>query len=178
MSVLAGAALFCLEFACSRTVQGYDLRKIFFLMILFHAVIGIGEAVITALILGFLYRLRPDLLTSNSSAASQPRLATFAAAMMLLALCIAAFLSPFASGNPDGLEAVAKSTQVEELAQPTWQLWWEDYKLPAFDENWEGTGTAIVGIVGTLVVLILTSVLVRFLARPQALPSPVLREQS
>ncbi|MFO1022413.1 MAG: energy-coupling factor ABC transporter permease [Planctomycetales bacterium] len=180
LSVLAGAALFCLEFASSTTVRGYDLRHIFFLMILFHAVIGVGEAIITSLILAFLYRLRPDLLALNPvTSSTQPtRLGSFSGAMLLLALAIAAFLSPFASSHPDGLEAVAESTKVADLSRDTWAIWWEDYKLPRFEGNWEGTGTAIVGIIGTLAVLLLTTILVRLLVRNQSAGVAPLREQA
>lgn len=180
LSVLAGAALFCLEFACSTTVRGYDLRYLFFLMIMFHAAIGIGEAIITSLILAFLYRLRPDLvaLDRQTSCDSPPRLGAFAGTVLLLALTIAAFLSPFASSEPDGLEAVADKTKVAELSRETWALWWTDYKLPRFEGNWEGTGTAIVGIVGTLVVLLLTTVLIRLLSRNRSLNVTPLREQT
>jgi cobalt/nickel transport system permease protein len=58
-SVMAASGLAALELACSGTVA---LPTVLGAMIAVHALIGIGEAVLTVGVTGFLWRTRPDLL--------------------------------------------------------------------------------------------------------------------
>lgn len=76
---------------------------------------------------------------------------------LALALSIAAFLSPFASKDPDGLDRVAQDLKFEEKATenpPTKQLpfsqVFEEYSIKAVPN--EKVSTALAGITGTLVV--------------------------
>ncbi len=76
---------------------------------------------------------------------------------LVLALCIAAFLSPFASKDPDGLDRVSKDLKFEEKAAaepPAKQLpfsqIFSDYSFKAISD--EKVSTALAGVTGTLVV--------------------------
>jgi cobalt/nickel transport protein len=76
---------------------------------------------------------------------------------LALALSIAAFLSPFASKDPDGLDRVSQDLKFEEKAiekPPTKQLpfsqIFEEYSFKAVPN--EKLSTALAGITGTLVV--------------------------
>ena len=80
---------------------------------------------------------------------------------LALALSIAAFLSPFASKDPDGLDRVSQDLKFEEKAAaepPTKQLpfsqIFSEYSFKASSD--EKVSTALAGITGTLVVFGLT----------------------
>src|SRR5437870_4036839 len=64
--VLAGA-VFCIEFWLSHRGQGYDFSRVFGWMVFLHCLIGIGEGLITAMVLGFVLVQRPDLLQVPST---------------------------------------------------------------------------------------------------------------
>ena len=76
---------------------------------------------------------------------------------LALALSIAAFLSPFASKNPDGLDRVSKDLKFEEKATaessakklPFSQIF-EEYSFKAIPD--EKASTALAGVTGTLIV--------------------------
>lgn len=71
-----------------------------------HALIGVGEAVITAAAVGFLLATRPDAISAGEAAPGRLA-ASFTLAGLASALVVAAF-SPLASGSPDGLEFIAE----------------------------------------------------------------------
>jgi cobalt/nickel transport system permease protein len=117
-----------------------------------HALIGIGEGLITAGALSFLYATRKDLLglgTANSASAPQSNRAVWVGGLLIaLALAVA---SPLASSSPDGLEWVAQSNGFLDRAQaPSFQLI-PDYVMPGISS--EAAATVIAGIVGLLLVL-------------------------
>ncbi len=71
--------------------------------------------------------------------------------ILLLALIIAAFLSPFASSSPDGLERVAEDLGfIEKGSQfPVMNSPIPDYIFPWIRN--EGVATALAGVTGTLI---------------------------
>ena len=78
-----------------------------------HALIGIGEGAITALVLSAIAAARPELVMSHEGAReNQPsrmrNLRPLIAFGLLAALGLALFVAPFASKLPDGLEYVAQ----------------------------------------------------------------------
>lgn len=79
-----------------------------------HALIGVGEGAITAGLVGFLARVRPDLAEPERSAADEP-LGPVPAIVALLAVA-AAGLSFLASAYPDGLEHVLGAMGVRRPA--------------------------------------------------------------
>ncbi|MEO6603879.1 MAG: energy-coupling factor ABC transporter permease [Polyangiaceae bacterium] len=71
-----------------------------------HALIGIGEAVITALILAALLRVRPELIDPEAKLIQPPRRSSPASAGLGLALAVVVLLAPLAYVAPDGLARV------------------------------------------------------------------------
>ena len=101
ISVMAGALFTSLQLWLSGTSQ---LQVVIPAMLTVHALIGLGEALITVAALGFILQTRPDLLGKNSESAKGSRGWVVAGALIALAVVL---LSPIASADPDGLERVA-----------------------------------------------------------------------
>ena len=113
-----------------------------------HAIIGLGEAVITVGAIGLLQASRPQVITTGETAPGR-RTATFTLAGLLVALAVAAF-SPLASAHPDGLEFIAELQGFLGLAQnPSYELM-PDYTLPVLSDPVLTTILAVAA--GTLVV--------------------------
>jgi cobalt/nickel transport system permease protein len=109
-----------------------------------------------------------DNLALQSSTGSLGRVVVSGA---VVSLAIAAFLAPFASGFPDGLEAVAEKTEFLDLAKPTDLALLDDYAVPAPVLSWEQAGwwelvsVSIAGVGGVGSILLLTWLFTRNSAR-------------
>lgn len=101
LSVIAGALLTSLQLWLSGTSQ---LQVVIPAMLGVHALIGLGEAIITVSALAFILRTRPDLLGEGSESAKASRGWVWAGGLITLAVVL---LSPLASADPDGLNRVA-----------------------------------------------------------------------
>lgn len=78
---------------------------------------------------------------------------------LVLALSLAAFLSPFASKAPDGLDRVAKDLKFEAkaISEPSakkllFSQIFDEYSVKAIPKENEKISTALAGVTGTLVV--------------------------
>jgi cobalt/nickel transport system permease protein len=112
-----------------------------------HALIGIGEGLITVGALAFITSTRPDLLKSGERGPAGSKLVWIAGLLLALLLAVA---SPLASANPDGLEWVAEQQDFLSRAQnPLFNLV-PDYVLPGISN--EALATILAGILGTLIV--------------------------
>ncbi len=83
-----------------------------------HLAIGLIEGLVTAAIITFVWRARPEILSNGSAGASIERSAMrkLVIGFVLAALVIGGILSSFASSRPDGLEwSLFKVTGQEEL---------------------------------------------------------------
>lgn len=117
-----------------------------------HMLIGIGEAVITTLVVAAIARLRPELLDApTATGAPAGRVGGLVLTGVLVSVGLAAFVAPFACGWPDGLERVAQSLGLERRAaeQPVLPAPLPDYTVPAVAS--EGLSASIAGVVGTVV---------------------------
>ena len=153
VSVLAAAALFCVEFALSTRSAEFSLRGIFTLMVLYHALIGIGEALITGGVLSFVIARRPELIPSRESIGSVSQLGRTVGAGLVLALAVAAFLAPLKSELPDGLDRVSEVTGFETLKVERDGLLLSDYEIPLPKGiEWPAVATSLAGLLGTIVV--------------------------
>lgn len=71
-----------------------------------HAIIAIGESLITAGLIAYLFNVRPDLVSSSKTDAPGARPMRNVVITLLLIAVLAAGLSFLASSHPDGLEFV------------------------------------------------------------------------
>lgn len=134
-----------------------------------HMLIGLGEAVITTMVVAAVARARPELLEGEAGLqpARSPRL--LAAQGLVVALGLALFVAPFASGWPDGLERVASRLGFEHRgAAALVPSPWADYALPGLGGP---AATAVAGSVGTLAAFALAWLLATLLA-PRRVPRP------
>lgn len=86
-----------------------------------HLAIGIVEGLVTASVVSFVYKARPEIMQSAvepGPIGSRP-LRTVAMAFLAVTVVTGGFVSRFASDNPDGLEwSIAKVTGQQELRGP------------------------------------------------------------
>ncbi|MBN1992442.1 MAG: PDGLE domain-containing protein [Anaerolineae bacterium] len=126
-----------------------------------HALIGIGEALITAAALGFIMRVRPDLLETEAVESRGGR--GWVVAGLALTLVVVLF-APWASADPDGLERVAEDLGFIGLgADAPYQIL-PDYTIPFLGET--GLSTIIAGAIGVLLVAAIAVGVGRLLQRP------------
>ncbi len=166
LSVMAGAALFCVEFFLSQNGHGYDFRNLFTLMVSAHSVIGIGEALITGAAVAVILNQRPDLVYQPNRQATQfENFGRVLTVGIVLAYAIAAFLSPFASPLPDGYEGVAGQTGLDELETSS-PILLDDYAIPTLEASgWQAISVGTSGILGVVCVLVITFVMTRAFGR-------------
>ena len=128
-----------------------------------HALIGIGEGLITVGALAFVYAVRPDFLEAGKAKAVKGSVVWITGLLIALALAVA---SPLASANPDGLEWVAEQQGFLDTAQGSLYEIIPDYTVPGISS--EALATIIAGILGTLLVFAIAF----FIARSRAGRSP------
>jgi len=126
-----------------------------------HALIGVGEALITVAALTFLAQTAPDILAGADApqkASPVRRLVTGAA----IAAGTATLASLFASADPDGLEAVAEELGFLDagLSAPFELL--PDYTIPGLDG---ATATIVAGAIGIGAVIVVLMALSRLAQR-------------
>jgi cobalt/nickel transport system permease protein len=157
-SVMLASGAFAIELAASG--HRADFFQILSWMALVHAAIGVGEALITGVVVRFLLVRRPDLFDDLGGAVVPSSAAGRFGQTILgglgIALAVAVFLSPFAYDKPDGLEFVGEKLGfLSEYASstpspipapiPDYEL-----KLPGLEHV--KLATAAAGLVGTFVV--------------------------
>jgi cobalt/nickel transport system permease protein len=144
-------------------------------MLLVHAAIGLGEAVITGLVLESVLLVRPDLVHDPEGVGPgrAGRWWQAGAAGLAVALAVAAFLAPFASEWPDGFEFVGAKLGLlaEGDAPSTFAAPLADYRIPGMPPlKWV---TAAAGVAGTLAVAAVGGGLAWAFARRAASRRPV-----
>ena len=113
-----------------------------------HALIGIGEGLITAGALGLILAARPDLLGLGGVGA-KTNVGVWVGGLVITLLL--AVLSPLASANPDGLEWVAEQKGFLDTARDPLFNIIPDYVFPGISN--EALATIMAGIIGSLIVL-------------------------
>ncbi len=128
-----------------------------------HAIIGLGEALITSLVIVSVARLRPELLQESAELEAKPAYGQLLAYGLIVVLGLVLFVAPFASAWPDGLEKVAEALGFSGAAmqQAVANSPIPDYQVP-------GVGSSVIsnilaGLLGTLIVFVLSYVLARLL---------------
>lgn len=120
-----------------------------------HALIGVGEAVITLGAVAFLRAARPDLLESTTPPAKGGAAIWIVGALVTLTLVVAA---PLASTHPDGLKWVAQHQGFWESAQDPLYRLIPDYKFPGIADP--AAATIAAAGVGSVLVLVTTWVVI------------------
>ena len=121
-----------------------------------HALIGIGEGLVTAALIAYLLQVRPDLVDAADQTAQRSSLRGVTLTLAGIALIAAAF-SFLASSAPDGLEwvyfeqgignaqAVAQAPKVLGEGGPL-----ADYQVTGLEH--EALGSALAGLIGLTIV--------------------------
>ncbi|MFX1503669.1 MAG: energy-coupling factor ABC transporter permease, partial [Promethearchaeota archaeon] len=128
-------------------------------MVYWHLLIGIGEAIISALIVFYIYRVKPDfirtesimtnkVITINISKYKRPITSALAVIGILMLMIAVGFTIGILSDAPDGLERV--------LIDQNGELWVESLVSPLkplFSWITNEYGAAVLGIVLTIVIM-------------------------
>ncbi|MDF6042958.1 energy-coupling factor ABC transporter permease [Streptomyces sp. JH14] len=139
VSVPAAAVVFTLIYWVGGTTD-IPIGKVFTAMAGVHVLIGIGEALITALTVGAVIAVRPDLVHGARGLTAPLKLRVGGelvdaparettpvagrstrkvwATGLVTALVLAGFVSFYASASPDGLEKVAADQGIDKKAEP------------------------------------------------------------
>jgi cobalt/nickel transport system permease protein len=160
MSVVLGSMAFSLEwlFGASAPVP-FD--TVFASMVGVHVVIGIGEGVISALVVAAVLAARPDLVAGAADLPAarlegRARVSrrTFVIGGVLAAAFFAVVVSQFAASGPDGLERVADDTGFADTAEvhPVAGGLFADYATEGIDN--ETLSLAVAGLAGVALTLL------------------------
>jgi cobalt/nickel transport system permease protein len=125
-----------------------------------HAVIGLGEALIAALVVAAILRTRPELVAERKATAAEaasPKVRVPVALALLAILGLVLVGVPFASTRPDGLERVAEALGFAARAKAP---------IAAAPATWAAA------FLGVLVVFLLSYALAVALARKPGAPPP------
>jgi cobalt/nickel transport system permease protein len=152
------ALAFVVEFVAKGEIGIFPLAN---WMLFYHVLIGLGEALLTGLIVSWLVKTRPDLVYDPAREASPvERLGQAMGAALVAAVAVAVFLAPWASEHADGLDSVARDLGFAEQAHAFESAPFPDYALPVVEADtspapayYPGPGmmTSMMGLVGTLV---------------------------
>lgn len=135
-----------------------------------HLVIGLVEGIVTALVLCFIYNIRPEILNDYNTEAKKFSVKKTVIILVIITLVTGGILSMFASSYPDGLEwSIAGVTGQEEIEagsssaygtaeniQKTTALM-PDYDYNNAVDEGSATGTSVSGILGGAIVFVLAA---------------------
>ena len=149
LSTVLAAVVCAGQLALSHTVRW---PVAFVAMASVHALIGVGEAIITVLVIRAIEQVRPELVDRSMPSENEPRGLEMVGFGLVIAIGLAVFVSPFASTAPDGLIRAAQKFGFRDrergdrvIASPI-----PDYRLPGVSSA--AIGTALAGAAGTLIV--------------------------
>lgn len=121
-----------------------------------HALIGVGEGLITAGALAFLSAARRDLVSVHPGSQKADRPVWIGGMLLAVGLAVA---SPLASTYPDGLEWVAEQQHFLAMARsPLFQVI-PDYLLPGVENK--ALATVLAGVIGIVLVAAVSLLLAR-----------------
>jgi cobalt/nickel transport system permease protein len=157
VSMMAASLMFVIQYALGGQ-GGVPVGTVLAAMMGVHALIGIGEGLISAVVVGAVLAARPDLVYGTAGrelrpTAHQPSgrsIAGFVAGGLVAALLLVLVVAPLASPAPDGLERVAADTGFGSAAvdHPIGGPL-ADYGVAGIGD--ERLGTIVAGAVGTVV---------------------------
>lgn len=150
-SVMLAALACAVELALTGVLP---LKQVLPAMLGVHALIGVGEALITGVALALF-----DRPATVGAAPASRGFAAPALAALLIALC----LSPFASPLPDGLEAVLAQYQVLHEVAPLFVTPLADYQVAGVAS--ESLSTGLAGSIGVVLTFLIAGMLALPLTR-------------
>lgn len=140
-----------------------------------HALIGLGEGLITALVILAIARVQPELIETNPAPATRGASLEFILLGLIVVLGLAVFVSPYACSWPDGLDKVAEKFGFSGRVAVTVKAWFPDYKIPGISSA--AVATALAGGLGAAVMFGLAWGVGRALVRKDARPVPVVKPE-
>jgi cobalt/nickel transport system permease protein len=161
VSVLAGilgvvfsSIAFTIQYAIGGTIS-IPVGTVLIAMVSTHLIIGLGEGIITALIITLLMRVRPDLVYAYDRSDENTTKVSFYGLFIILILLLS-LVTPFASSSPDGLESVAEEfgfTQTDGIV-----LLLDDYGINAINNNF--LSTVLSALMGVTVVAVMFNLII------------------
>ena len=138
-----------------------------------HLAIGIVEGIITAAVLCFVYKMRPEIMESSferTAIKDETPTANILIVLVIITLLTGGLLSSFVSEHPDGLEwsieNITGSTEIEtgsafleraaSIQEKTAFL--PDYNFPNAGEEGTPAGTTLSGILGGIFTFLLAGI--------------------
>jgi len=147
LSIVLASISVSLQLAVSGTSP---IRIVLPAMVGIHALIGIGEGLITVGALALVFAVRPDILQPSRERFAPGALLAIIGFGLAVGLVL---LSPLASTYPDGLEWVAEQQGFLNAArEPVYKII-PDYILPGISN--EALATILAGILGICLILII-----------------------
>ena len=154
LSVVFSSIAFTIQYAIGGTIS-IPVGTVLIAMVTTHLIIGLGEGIITALIITLLMRVRPDLIYAYDRSDENTTKVSFYGLFIILILLLS-LVTPFASSSPDGLESVAEEfgfTQTDGVV-----LLLEDYGIDAINNNF--LSTVLSALLGVTVVAVLFNLII------------------
>ena len=149
VSVVFSSIAFMVQYILGGTIS-IPVGTVLIAMISVHFLIGFGEGVITALIVGLLIRVRPDLIYAYDREDKNTTAVSFYGLFTMLILLLS-LITPFASSSPDGLESVAEEFGFQETDGIVLLL--EDYGISTINNNFVSTFlSALLGIASIAII--------------------------
>ena len=154
LSVVFSSIAFTIQYAIGGTIS-IPVGTVLIAMVTTHLIIGLGEGIITALIITLLMRVRPDLVYAFDRNDKNTTKVSFYGLFIILILLLS-LVTPFASSSPDGLESVAEEfglTQTDGIV-----LLLDDYGINAINNNF--VSTILSALLGITVVAIMFNLII------------------
>ena len=156
LSVVFSSIAFVFEYALGGTVS-VPLGSVLIAMVSSHLLIGLGEGVITALIVSLLLRVRSDLIYIKTNTDKKNSMSSFYGLFIFLLLCLT-LITPYASSSPDGLESVASDFGFSEGNGIVLLL--DDYGISGLNNDF--LSTALSAVLGVVVVIGVSNIVLKY----------------
>ncbi len=156
LSVVFSSIAFVFEYALGGTVS-VPLGSVLIAMVSSHLIIGLGEGVITALIVSLLLRVRSDLIYIKTNTDKKNSMSSFYGLFIFLLLCLT-LITPYASSSPDGLESVASDFGFSEGSGIVLLL--DDYGISGLNNDF--LSTALSAVLGVVVVIGVSNIVLKY----------------
>ena len=154
LSVVFSSIAFTIQYAIGGTIS-IPVGTVLIAMVSTHLIIGLGEGIITALIITLLMRVRPDLVYAYDRSDENTTKVSFYGLFIILILLLS-LVTPFASSSPDGLESVAEEfgfTQTDGIV-----LLLDNYGINAINNNF--LSTVLSALLGVTVVAVMFNLII------------------